>query len=217
MISAYRKAKVSSSFRARFVATKPAGKAAAVASANGAHGGAHANLKNGVKNGVKNGANGSGMTGRPVSLSRTEMVEVVLPQDANVLGNMLGGRVMHLVDIAGAIAAHRHARSHVVTASLDHVDFRNPIRVGELIVLQSSVNRVFHTSMEVGVKVFSESALTGERKHTTSAYLTFVAVDSEGHPRVAPPLILETADDRRRSKGALKRRSLRMAQRKSES
>jgi acyl-CoA hydrolase len=221
MASAYRKAKVSSPFPARFVATKSAGKAAAKASANGAHGGAHAAVPNGVKNGVKNGAkngtNGSGMTGRPVSLSRTEMVEVVLPQDANVLGNMLGGRVMHLVDIAGAIAAHRHARSHVVTASLDHVDFRNPIRVGELIVLQSSVNRVFHTSMEVGVKVFSESALTGERKHTTSAYLTFVAVDSEGHPRVAPPLILETADDRRRSKGALKRRSLRMAQRKAES
>lgn len=169
-------------------------------------------------NGAKNGeANGSGMQGRPVSASRTEMVEVVLPQDANVLGNMLGGRVMHLVDIAGAIAAHRHARSHVVTASLDHVDFRNPIRVGELIVLKSSVNRVFHTSMEVGVKVFSESALTGERKHTTSAYLTFVAVDSEGRPRVAPPLILETADDRRRAKGALKRRSLRMSQRKPQS
>jgi acyl-CoA hydrolase len=217
MASAYRIAKVSSSFRARQLAAKKAEKSAAKAAANGAHAGVTNGVKHGAQNGVKNGTNGSGLTGRPVSLSRPEMVEVVLPQDANVLGNMLGGRVMHLVDIAGAIAAHRHARSHVVTASLDHVDFRNPIRVGELIVLQSSVNRVFHTSMEVGVKVFSESALTGERKHTTSAYLTFVAVDSEGRPRVAPPLILETADDRRRSKGALKRRSLRMAQRKSES
>ena len=83
--------------------------------------------------------------GRRVSESRTEMVEVVLPQDANVLGNILGGRVMHLVDIAGAIAAHRHCRSHVVTASVDHLDFRNPILIGELIVLKASVNRAFHT------------------------------------------------------------------------
>jgi len=181
----------------RSVKVLPARAAAAVPGKNG--------------NGHDVDTNGSGMRGRAVSASRTEMVEVVLPQDANVLGNILGGRVMHLVDIAGAIAALRHARSHVVTASLDHVDFRSPIRVGELIVLQSSVNRVFHTSMEVGVKVFSESPLTGVRKHATSAYLTYVAVDSEGHPRVAPPLILETADDRRRFKGALKRRNLRLA------
>ncbi len=114
------------------------------------------------------------------------MVEVVLPQDANVLGNILGGRVMHLVDIAGAIAAHRHCRSHVVTASVDHLDFRNPILIGELIVLKASVNRAFHTSLEVGVKVFSENVLSGERKHTTSAYLTYVAVDAEGRPDPGP-------------------------------
>ncbi len=141
------------------------------------------------------------------------MVEVVLPQDANVLGNILGGRVMHLVDIAAAIAAHRHSHSHVVTASVDHVDFRNPIRVGELIILKARVNRAFHTSMEVGVKVFSENVLTGERKHTTTAYVTFVAIDEAGRPKPVPPLIVETAEDRRRYSEALVRRRARLAQR----
>jgi acyl-CoA hydrolase len=151
--------------------------------------------------------------GRRVSESRTEMVEVVLPQDANVLGNILGGRVMHLVDIAGAIAAHRHCRSHVVTASVDHLDFRNPILIGELIVLKASVNRAFHTSLEVGVKVFSENVLSGERKHTTSAYLTYVAVDAEGRPIPVPRLVCENAEDRRRFRDALARRKTRLAHR----
>ena len=91
------------------------------------------------------------LPGKPVSASRSEMVQAVLPNDANPLGNMLGGRVMHLIDMAGALAAHRHSNSHVVTASVDYLDFRTPIRVGEFIVLKSSINRVFHTSMEVGV------------------------------------------------------------------
>ncbi len=151
--------------------------------------------------------------GKPVSASRSEMTEVVLPQDANVLGNILGGRVMHLVDIAAAIAAHRHANSHVVTASVDYVDFRNPIRVGELIILKSQVNRVFRTSMEIGVKVYSENVLTGERKHTTSAYVTFVAIDEERHPREVPPLIVRTAEERRRYREALGRRRIRLAHR----
>jgi acyl-CoA hydrolase len=141
------------------------------------------------------------------------MVEVVLPQDANVLGNILGGRVMHLVDVAAAIAAHRHSNSHVVTASVDYLDFRNPIRVGELIVLKASVNRVFRTSMEIGVKVFSENVLTGERKHTTSAYVTFVAIDEAGQPKPVPPLIVETAEERRRFREALARRRIRLAHR----
>jgi acyl-CoA hydrolase len=141
------------------------------------------------------------------------MVEVVLPQDANPLGNILGGRVMHLVDIAAAIAAHRHSNSYVVTASVDYVDFRNPIRVGELIILKSSVNRVFRTSMEVGVKVFSENVLSGERKHTTSAYVTFVAIDETGQPKPAPALLPESAEDRRRYRDALARRRIRLAQR----
>ncbi len=151
------------------------------------------------------------MPGKRVRASRVEMVEVVLPQDANVLGNILGGRVMHLVDIAAAIAAHRHSNSHVVTASVDYVDFRNPIRVGELILLRARVNRVFRTSMEVGVKVFSENVLTGERKHTTTAYVTFVAIDETGRPKPVPPLIVETAEDRRRFREALGRRRIRLA------
>ena len=155
--------------------------------------------------------------GRPVSESRTDMVEVVLPQDANVLGNILGGRVMHLVDIAAAISAHRHCRSTAVTASVDHVDFRNPIRVGELIILKASVNRAFHTSMEIGVKVFSENTLTGERKHTTSAYVTFVALDEDHHPKPVPPLICETAEDRRRYHEALTSRRYRLSHRSGDS
>lgn len=152
-------------------------------------------------------------TGRPVSASRSEMVEVVLPNDANPLGNILGGRVMHLMDIAAAIAAHRHCNSYVVTASVDHLDFRNPIRIGDLIILKSSVNRVFRSSMEVGVKVFSEDFLTGERKHTSSAYVTFVAIGDPGRPKPVRPLILENAEDRRRFREAGLRRRIRLAHR----
>jgi len=155
----------------------------------------------------------SARAGKPVSASRSEIVEAVLPNDANPLGAMLGGRVMHLIDIAGALAAHRHSNSHVVTASVDYLDFRFPIRVGEWIVLKSSVTRVFHTSMEVGVKVFSENILTGERKHTSSAYLTFVAIDAERRPIRVPPLILETEEDRRRHREAAERRRFRLAMR----
>ena len=149
--------------------------------------------------------------GKPVRRLASEIVEIVLPNDANVLGNMLGGRVMHLIDIAGALAANRHSNSHVVTASVDYLDFRFPIRVGEFIVLKSSVNRVFHTSMEVGVKVFAENILTGERKHTSSAYVTFVALDVNRQPHAAPPLILETEEERRRFREAGERRRVRLA------
>ena len=141
------------------------------------------------------------------------MTEVVLPQDTNVLGNVLGGRVLHLMDIASAIAAHRHSNSYAVTASVDYVDFRNPIRVGEIIILKSSVNRVFNTSMEVGVKIFSENILTGERKHTTSAYVTFVAIDENRQPHPMAPLILETEEDKRRFREAGDRRAIRLAHR----
>ena len=145
--------------------------------------------------------------------SQAEMVEVVLPNDANPLGNILGGKVMHLIDIAAAIAAHRHSRSYVVTASMDHVDFLHPVRIGELIVLKSSVNRVFHTSMEVGVKVFSENVLTGERRHTSSAFVTFVAIDDQGKPRPIPPVIPETEEDKRRYEQAEVRRRYRLEHR----
>lgn len=150
------------------------------------------------------------MQGKPVRESQVEMVEVVLPNDANPLGNILGGKVLHLVDIAAAIAAHRHSRSYVVTAAMDHVDFRCPIRIGELIVLKSSVNRVFRTSMEVGVKVFAENVLTGERRHTSSAYVTFVAIDAEGKPKPVAPIIPEADDQKRRYEQAEARRLYRL-------
>jgi acyl-CoA hydrolase len=149
--------------------------------------------------------------GKPVSASRSEMVEIVLPNDANPLGYILGGRVMHLIDIAGALAAHRHSNSLAVTASVDYLDFRSAIRVGELIVLKSSVNRVFNTSMEVGVKVFSENILTGERRHTSTAYVTFVAIDLDRRPKRVAPLILETEEDKRRFRQAGERREARLA------
>jgi len=156
------------------------------------------------------------LAGKPVSASRSEIVEAVLPNDANPLGKMLGGRVMHLIDIAGALAATRHSNSHVVTASVDYMDFRFPIDVGEWIVLKSSVNRVFRTSMEVGVKVFAENVLTGEQKHTSSAYVTFVAIDQNRKPKPVPPLILETVGDRRRYDEAGERRRMRLALRHKE-
>jgi acyl-CoA hydrolase len=137
----------------------------------------------------------------------------MLPQDANVLGNILGGRVMHLIDIAGAIAAHRHCHRQVVTASVDHLDFLNPVHVGELIVLEAQVNRAFHTSVEVGVEVFSEDFISGERKHTTTAFLTFVAIDEIGNPHPVPPVIPKTQQERRRYREAGQRRKARLAAR----
>lgn len=145
--------------------------------------------------------------------SCVEMVEVVLPNDTNPLGNILGGRVMHLIDMAGAIAAHRHSRRHVVTASMDELHFLSPIKVGHLILLKSSVNHVARSSMEVGVKVLSENILTGEVRHTSTAYLTFVAIDENGKPAAVPRLALETKDERRRWREAIARRQVRLARR----
>jgi len=152
--------------------------------------------------------------GKPISASRSEMSEVVLPAITNPLGKLLGGHVMHLVDIAAAMAASRHANSYVVTASVDYIDFRNPINIGEFVLLKSQVNRVFHTSMEVGVKVFSENPLSGERKHTTTAYVTFVALDAATRePKAVPPLILKTEEEKRRWREAGERRKARLAMR----
>ena len=153
------------------------------------------------------------MTARPVRDSESEMAELVLPNDANPLGALLGGRLMHWIDLAGAMAAHRHARSYAVTASVDHIYFLVPVRVGDLVILRSSVNRVFHTSMEVGVKVFAENVLTGERRHTSTAYVTFVALDVNQQPRAVPPLILKSEDERRRYREAGERRRIRLAMR----
>jgi acyl-CoA hydrolase len=149
---------------------------------------------------------------KPISASRSEMAEVVLPAETNLLGKLLGGHVMHLVDVAAAMAASRHSNSYVVTASVDYIDFRNPINLGEIVILKAQVNRVFNTSMEVGVKVFSENALTGERKHTTTAYVTFVAIDEfTKRPKPAPPLILRTSEEKRRWREAGERRKVRLA------
>ena len=141
------------------------------------------------------------------------MTELVLPNDANMLGNILGGKVMHLVDLCGAIAACRHSGTVAVTASVDHMDFRYPILVGQLVVLKASVNRAFKTSMEVGVKVYSENMLSGERRHTSTAYLTFVALDDNGQRVAVPPVVPETADEQRRFEAAATRRAYRLRQR----
>jgi acyl-CoA hydrolase len=152
------------------------------------------------------------LKGKPVSASASDMAEVVLPAQTNALGKLLGGRVMHLVDVVAAMAASRHSNSYVVTASVDYIDFRNPVNLGEIVMLKSQVNRVFTTSLEIGVEVFSENLLTGERKHTTSAYVTFVAIDSQtGLPKKVTPLIVRTAEERRRWREAAKRREIRLA------
>ena len=147
---------------------------------------------------------------KPVSESSVERVEMVLPNDANPLGNILGGRVMHLIDITAAIAAQRHSRSQVVTASIDEVDFHHPIKVGQLIKLKAAVNFAGRTSMEVGVKVFSEDTMTGEQQHTSSAYLTFVALNEDGHPSLVPGLKPESENQIRRYKEARARRDRRL-------
>lgn len=151
--------------------------------------------------------------GKTVRESQTEMTEVVLPNDTNALGGMLGGRLMHLVDIAAAIAGHRHSRSYIVTASVDYLEFRHPIRMGHIVVLKSSVNRVWNTSMEIGVKVFADNILTAERRHCCSAYLTFVALDEHGNKRRVLPVIPETEDEQRRYRQAEERRQGRLAHR----
>lgn len=143
--------------------------------------------------------------------THSDYYEVCLPNDANPLGNMLGGHVMHLVDLCGAIAATRHARAFVVTASIDQMTFLHPVHVGDLVCLKSQVNRVFRTSMEVGVKVWVENLRTGERKHTSSAYLTFVALDKAGSRFLLEPIVPETDEEKRRYEEAAERRAYRLA------
>jgi acyl-CoA hydrolase len=153
----------------------------------------------------------STLPGRFVRESISECSEFALPNDANVFGNVLGGKVMHLVDMAAALAAARHSRCAVVTASVDQMNFLHPIHIGQLIVLRSSVNRAFRTSMEVGVRVEVENVTAGEILHTSSAYLTFVAVEKNGQRMPIPPVIPETADEKRRYEEAGKRRQYRLS------
>jgi len=154
------------------------------------------------------------MKGKPVSESRTTMTEVVLPNDANTHGNILGGKVMHLMDLAGAIAAFRHCRMPVVTVSVDSLRFLHPIKVGQLVLLEANLTRAFTTSMEVEVQVFSEDPLSGNRIKTSTAFLTFVALDKDGRPTPISPLIPETGEEKGRYRAALRRRRQRLREAK---
>ncbi len=151
------------------------------------------------------------MQGRPVRDSQSTLAELALPNDANGLDTLLGGKIMHLVDIAGSIAANRHSRQFVVTASFDHMDFLQPVMIGRLVTLHASVNRAFRTSMEVGVKVFAEDLRTAETTHVASAYLTFVALDGDRNPLPVPPVVPESEDEKRRFEEAGERRKYRLA------
>ncbi|HEY9140165.1 MAG TPA: acyl-CoA thioesterase [Bryobacteraceae bacterium] len=153
------------------------------------------------------------MQGKPVRESASEYSELALPIDANGWGHVLGGKVMHLVDLAGAMAAMRHARRGVVTAAVDSLHFLHPVNIGELVMLRSAVNRAFRSSMEVGVRVVTENLLTGAQRHTCSAYLTFVAMDENGVPAAVPPVIPETEVEQRRFREAGERREYRLAMR----
>ena len=148
-----------------------------------------------------------------VSHSQVEMTQLVLPNDTNRLGNLLGGQLMHWIDLAAAIAASRHSKRICVTASVDDLNFIHPIRAGEVVILRASVNRVFRTSMEVGVKVLSENLLTGKVQHANTAYLTFVSIDNDGNPVASPQLRPESEEERRRFSDALTRREERLKRR----
>jgi len=148
-----------------------------------------------------------------VRQSQVEMTQLVLPNDTNQLGNLLGGQLMHWIDLAAAIAAARHAKRICVTASVDDLNFIHPIKTGEVVMLRASVNRAFNTSMEVGVKVLSENLLTGEVRHANTAYLTFVAIDENGNPVPSPGVRPESEDELRRFADALRRREERLQRR----
>ena len=143
-----------------------------------------------------------------------ETTQLVLPGLTNVHGTIFGGILMQWIDIAAGIAAARHAGGPVVTASMDRLHFLHPVHLGEVVILQAQVNYAARTSMEVGVRVLSESPTTFERRQTTRAYLTFVAVDSQGHPRPVPRLVTETAEEKRRFKDADRRRVVRLKERR---
>lgn len=152
------------------------------------------------------------MEGKTVAQSSVVMSQAMNPQDANPAGNVHGGVIMKLIDTAGGVAAGRHARTNVVTASIDRLDFLHPVFIGDFVTLRASVNFVGKTSMEVGVRVEAENLLTGETRHTSTAYLTFVALDGKGRPLPLPSLILETDEQQRRNAEANVRRQNRLAE-----
>ena len=146
---------------------------------------------------------------RPVSESQSERSEIIFPGDTNPLGNLFGGRLMQFIDLVGAMAASRHSHGIPITASMDHLDFVAPVKVGDILILKASVNRAFNTSMEVGVKAMVEDVHAGTLRHVSSAYLTFVAVDNKGQRLVLPQIIPETDHQRRRYEDAGRRREMR--------
>lgn len=156
------------------------------------------------------------MEGRPVSMSRVEMGHLLLPNEANPLGTVHGGIIMRLADEAGGVAAIRHAQRYCVTAAIDSMSFLAPARVGDLIILKASVNFVGATSIEAGVRVETEDLVTGRRTHISSAYIVYVALGSDGKSCRVPPLIAETAEDRRRMAEATNRREQRVRQAQSQ-
>jgi acyl-CoA hydrolase len=153
---------------------------------------------------------------RTVRETQHETSQLMMPQHSNNLNNVFGGVILAMMDTAAAVSAIRHARTSCVTVSVDRVDFREPIRVGELVIMKCSVNYVGRTSMEVGVRVEAEHLMTGVRRHTNSCYLTYVAIDREGHPVEVPRLVPETAEERRRYEAAIERRRRRLEERTEE-
>ena len=154
------------------------------------------------------------MTGKTVEESSVVMAQLMTPEDVNMYGNVHGGVIMKLIDSAGGAVAIRHARANVVTASVDRLDFRHPVFIGDLVTFKASLNLVGRTSMEAGVRVESENLITGDVRHTSSAYLTYVALDKDGKPMILPPLILKTEDEMRRNRKAQVRRKSRLREMK---
>lgn len=154
------------------------------------------------------------LKGKSVKDSQVQMTEMVLPNHTNRLGNLLGGQLMHWIDICAAIASFRHTNRVCVTASVDELNFLHPIKEGEVVILEASINRAFKTSVEVGVKVISENPLSGHRRHANTAYLTFVALDDSGKPTVVPPILPQGSEEQRRFEDAARRRRERLEHRK---
>lgn len=159
---------------------------------------------------------GGTMEGKQVKDSSVIMAQMMIPQDANPAGNVHGGVVVKIIDEAAGVVAARHARSNVVTASIDRMDFHNPVFVGDVLFFKASLNLVGRTSMEIGVRVEAENLISGDVRHAASAYLTYVALDRHGKPLQVPPLILETEEERRRNREAKARREIRLAEKKRE-
>ena len=153
------------------------------------------------------------MEGRKVKDSSTILSQVMQPQDANIAGNVHGGVIMKLIDNAAGVACVKHAKTNVVTASIDRLSFHHPVFVGDLMSLRASLNMVGKSSMEVGVRVETENVLTGITKHIASAYLTFVALDANGKPTNVPPLVFESDEEKRRNEEANDRRRIRVLER----